>query len=281
MKKSTLFLACCIGLMLFASCKKDPIAPTIALFDDVGCVTENAQVYSGDPIVVGFTLTGEKPTLMDVVISKDGVVLAKKTDTLNSQRTDPVAPYIYKATFVIEASGTINIKGTVTDVNGLTASKSFNIFANEKPNAKFVGRYEGNALISGTLKANINGMEPIEQPFDNREMPAVLLLEAGDEINEVVGTCTFEDRTVDCKGTVEGNTVTFEALNDVVTFNYDLGGGMSVSPQINMTYTIKGTLNDGVLMLDGNCTGNGNINLFIYSGTLDIEATIGGNLIKE
>lgn len=281
MKKSTLFLACCIGLMLFASCKKDPIAPTIDIFEDVGCVTENAQVYSGDEIVVGFTGTGENLTQIEIVLSQDGTVLARHTESFEGQKDDPVTPFYYEASFVLEATGTINIKGTVTDANGLIASKSFNIFANEKPNAKFVGRYEGNALISGTVSANINGMAPIEQPFENREMPAVLLLEAGDEINEVVGTCTFEDRTIDCKGTVEGNTVTFEALNDVVTFNYDLGGGMSVSPQINMTYTIKGTLNDGVLMLDGNCAGNGDIAIFFYSGTLDLSATIGGSLIKE
>lgn len=280
MKKSSLFLACCIGLMFFASCKKDPVAPTINILEDVGVVTEDAQVYSGDEIVVGFTGTGENLTQIEIVISQDGIVLASHSDDLNSQRNDPTSPFYYWHSFTIEASGTVNVKGTVTDANGLTASKSFNIHFNEKPNAKFVGRYEGNALATGILHANISGMDPIDQDFTDRETPIVLQLEAGFDINEVTGTCSFEDRTVDCKGTVEGNVVTFEVIDDVITFNYDLGG-FSVSPQLNVTYNIKGTLTDGQLLLDGSCQGNGDINLFIYSGTVDMDATVGGSLTKE
>ena len=280
MKKTTLFLACCIGLMLFASCKKDPIAPTINLLADAGCVTENAQVYSGDEILVGFTGTGENLTQIEIVLSQNGTILANHSENLGNQKTDPVSPFTYKHAFTIQANGTVNIKGTVTDANGLTASKSFNINFNEKPNAKFVGRYEGNALATGTLHANINGMDPFDQDFADRETPMVLELEAGTNINEVVGTCTFDDRSVDCHGTVEGDVVTFEAINDVITFNYEMGG-FSVSPQLNVTYNIKGTLNGNQLMLDGTCSGNGDINLFIYSGTIDMDATVGGSLTKE
>ena len=274
MKKSTFFLACCIGLMLFASCKKDPIAPTINIFAGEGCVTENAQLYSGDEIMVGFQVTGEKLTNIEVLISQNGIQLASDSESIDAE------VYTYLNKFTIDATGIVNIKGTITDAAGQTATKSFNIVYEEKPNAKFIGRYEGNALSSGTMHANINGMEPIEQEFTDREMPVVLELEAGADMNEVVGTCTFEDRTVDCKGTVDGNVVTFEAINDVITFNYDFNG-FNVSPQLNVTYNIKGTLNDNQLMLDGNCTGNGNINLFIYNGTVDMEASVGGSLTKQ
>ena len=274
MKKSTFFLACCIGLMLFASCKKDPIAPTINIFAGEGCVTENAQLYSGDEIMVGFQVTGEKLTNIEVLISQNGIQLASDSESIDAE------VYTYLNKFTIDATGIVNIKGTITDAAGQTATKSFNIVYEEKPNAKFIGRYEGNALSSGTMHANINGMEPIEQEFTDREMPVVLELEAGADMNEVVGTCTFEDRTIDCRGTVEGNVVTFEAINDVITFNYDFNG-FNVSPQLNVTYNIKGTLNDNQLMLDGNCTGNGNINLFIYNGTVDMEASVGGSLTKQ
>lgn len=274
MKKSTFFLACCIGLMLFASCKKDPIAPTINIFAGEGCVTENAQLYSGDEIMVGFQVTGEKLTNIEVLISQNGIQLASDSESIDAE------VYTYLNKFTIDATGIVNIKGTITDAAGQTATKSFNIVYEEKPNAKFIGRYEGNALSSGTMHANINGMEPIEQEFTDREMPVVLELEAGADMNEVVGTCTFEDRTIDCRGTVDGNVVTFEAINDVITFNYDFNG-FNVSPQLNVTYNIKGTLNDNQLMLDGNCTGNGNINLFIYNGTVDMEASVGGSLTKQ
>ena len=62
MKKSTLFIACCIGLLFFASCKKDPIAPTINISNGSEFVTENAQVFTGDEVTVGFNATGEDLT---------------------------------------------------------------------------------------------------------------------------------------------------------------------------------------------------------------------------
>ena len=275
MKKSSLFLACCIGLMLFASCKKDPIAPTITLMQGEGYLTENAQVYANEDLMVGFVATGEKLVEIETKVTKNGVLLSRSVESL-----DELPTYSGSSHISISEAGTVTITGTVTDAAGQTASVSINVFCEEKPNAKFVGRYEGNALSSGTMHANINGMEPIEQEFTDREMPVVLELEAGADMNEVVGTCTFEDRTIDCRGTVDGNVVTFEAINDVITFNYDFNG-FNVSPQLNVTYNIKGTLNDNQLMLDGNCTGNGNINLFIYNGTVDMEASVGGSLTKQ
>ena len=275
MKKSSLFLACCIGLMLFASCKKDPIAPTITLMQGEGYLTENAHVFANEDLIVGFVATGEKLVEIETKITKDGLLLSRSIESL-----DELPTYTGSSHISISEAGTVTITGTVTDAAGQTASVSINVFCEEQPNAKFVGRFEGNALSSGTLHANITGMDPIDQEFTDRETPVVLELAAGDDINEVVGTCTFEDRSVDCRGTVEGNVVTFEAINDVITFNYDLGG-FSISPQLNVTYNIKGTLTDGQLMLDGSCQGNGDINLFIYSGTVDMDATVGGSLTKE
>lgn len=276
MKKSTLFLACCIGLMLFASCKKDPVAPTITTLPSPSYEIGSTSMYSGDEITVGFHATGEKLTNIEVVISQNGTILASHSESIDNQAT-----YEYWHSFIFEAEGNVNIRGTVTDAAGQTASKDFDIPYVEKPNVKFVGRYEGNALATGILHANINGMEPIDEEFTDRETPIVLQLEAGTNINEVVGTCTFENRSVDCIGTVEGNMVTFETINDVITFNYDMGG-FNVSPQMNVTYNIKGTLNGNQLQLDGTCKGNGDINvLFIYNGTVEMDATVGGSLTKE
>lgn len=275
MKKSTLFMACCIGLMLFASCKKDPIAPTITTLPSPSYEIGSSYMYSGDEITVGFQATGEKLTKIEVVISQNGTVLASHSESIDNQET-----YDYWHSFTFEAEGNVNIRGTVTDAAGQTASKDFDILYKEKPNAKFVGRYEGNALATGIMRANISGMDPIEEEFSDREMPVVLELREGANTEEVMGTCTLEDRTIDCYGTVEGNTVTFEAINDVITFNYSMGG-FNISPQMNMTYNIKGTLTDGQLLLDGTCSGNGNINLFIYNGTVEMDATVGGSLTKN
>ena len=150
MKKSTLFLACCIGLMLFASCKKDPVAPTISVITDTGYVTENAQIFSGDNIKVGFNATGEKLTKIEITLTQNGTVINSSQATIEN-----LTSYSYTAAFTVEATGTVTVTGTVTDANGLTASKNFNINYNEKPNAKFLNSldWECNLFTMNSLTA--------------------------------------------------------------------------------------------------------------------------------
>ena len=275
MKKSTLFLACCIGLMLFASCKKDPVAPTISVITDTGYVTENAQIYSGDIIKVGFNATGEKLTKIEITLTQNGTVINSSQATIENQTS-----FSHTAAFTVEATGTVTVTGTVTDANGMTGSKSFNINYNEKPNAKFIGHYEGNALATGSYQAEVSGLEPVQQEFTDREVPVILDIAAGDDINKIVATCTIDDRTMTALGTVEGDKITFETINDVITFDYDLGI-MVIHPEINVTYSIVSTLVDGQLNLEGNCTGNGVMNYGFFSGTINLEATVGGSLNKK
>ena len=275
MKKSTLFLACCIGLMLFASCKKDPVAPTINVITDTGYVTENAQIYSGDIIKVGFNATGEKLTKIEITLTQNGTVINSSQATIENQTS-----FSHTAAFTVEATGTVTVTGTVTDANGMTGSKSFNINYNEKPNAKFIGHYEGNALATGSYQAEVSGLEPVQQEFTDREVPVILDIAAGDDINKIVATCTIDDRTMTALGTVEGDKITFETINDVITFDYDLGI-MVIHPEINVTYSIVSTLVDGQLNLEGNCTGNGVMNYGFFSGTINLEATVGGSLNKK
>ena len=275
MKKSTLFLACCIGLMLFASCKKDPVAPTISVITDTGYVTENAQIYSGDIIKVGFNATGEKLTKIEITLTQNGTVINSSQATIENQTS-----FSHTAAFTVEATGTVTVTGTVTDANGLTGSKSFNINFIEKPNAKFIGHYEGNALATGSYQAEVSGLEPVQQEFTDREVPVILDIAAGDDINNIVATCTIDDRTMTALGTVEGDKITFETINDVITFDYDLGI-MVIHPEINVTYSIVSTLVDGQLNLEGNCTGNGVMNYGFFSGTINLEATVGGSLNKK
>ena len=275
MKKSTLFLACCIGLMLFASCKKDPVAPTISVITDTGYVTENAQIYSGDIIKVGFNATGEKLTKIEITLTQNGTVINSSQATIENQTS-----FSHTSAFTVEATGTVTVTGTVTDANGLTGSKSFNINYNEKPNAKFIGHYEGNALATGSYQAEVSGLEPVQQEFTDREVPVILDIAAGDDINKIVATCTIDDRTMTALGTVEGDKITFETINDVITFDYDLGI-MVIHPEINVTYSIVSTLVDGQLNLEGNCTGNGVMNYGFFSGNINLEATVGGSLNKK
>lgn len=280
MKKSALFLACCIGLMLFASCKKDPVAPTIDIQKGEGFVYENAQVYSGDQIMVGFYCTGESLTKVEIVLSQNGTILDSYIDDCTSQKNEPVPPYHCEHSFTIDATGTVNIKGTVTDANGLTASKAFDIQFNEKPNAKFIGHYEGDALFTGIMKAEISGFDPIEQEVTDKDVPVVLELRSGETMTEVIGNCKINDQDMELKGTVEGNKVTFEAVNTTVSYNYDMNG-FNIPVDVNITYAVTGTLDNETLTLSGTCNGGGEIHLLIYNGTTSIDGTIGGSLVKQ
>jgi len=274
MKRSILFMACCIGLMLLASCKKDPIAPTIKVFNGAGYAVENTQVFSGDQITVGFVAMGENLTQIEVTLSQNGTTL-----TQHSENIEKLDLYNYSHTFSVDAIGTVTIIGKITDAAGQTAVCSFNILCEEKPNAKFVGHYEGDALFTGIMKAEFIGMDSMEQEVTDRPVPVTLDLRAGEGLNDVVGTCKTEDQEMEIKGIVDGNSVTFEAVNTTFTFNYTMNG-FNVSPTMDVTYNVKGTLNGETLSLDGTCVGNGNLNLIIYNGTIAMDGTLGGSLNK-
>ena len=268
-------LTCLVGLMMLASCKKDPIAPTITAIQNEGYATENTQIYSGDEITVGFNATGEKLTKIEITLTENGTVIDSRNQILEN-----VATYSYSASFTVQATGAVTVTGIVTDAVGQTATKSFNINCNEKPNTKFIGHYQGNALFNGYYEASITGVgEPMHQDFTDHEIPVIVEIAAGESMNEVVATCHIEDRTMTVNGTVEGDVITFEAIDDVVTFNYDLSG-FTISPEVSMTYTIAATLADGQLRLEGTCTGEGEIHALIYNGTLALDGTIGGSLEK-
>ena len=275
MKKSTLFLACCIGLMLFASCKKDPVAPTISVITDTGYVTENAQFFSGDYIKVGFNATGEKLTKIEITLTQNGTVINSSQATIEN-----LTSFSHTAAFTVEVTGTVTITGTVTDANGLTASKNFDINFNEKPNAKFIGHYEGDALFTGIMKAEVTGLDPVEQEVTDRAVPVILELRDGETMTEVIGNCKINDQDMELKGTVEGNKVTFEAVNTTVSYNYDMNG-FNIPLEMNVTYAVAGTLENKTLTLNGTCNGEGEIHLLIYNGTTSIDGTIGGSLEKQ
>ena len=258
MKKTALFLACCIGLMFFASCKKGN--PTISIATGTQYVNQDTQVFSGDQITVGFSATGENLTKIEMNASQSGTVLYNNTQSIDNQ-----SAFLYAHNFVIEAISAVTITGTVTDAKGRTATKSFDIVCYEKPNAKFIGHYEGNALFTGTGTSTMPGYE--NMTFENQELPAVVDMVAGDNVNEVMATILINEQTNTVKGIVDGDKVSFEAINSTYTV---------VFFPLNMTYNIVGTLNNGQLNLEGDCHGEGSL----MGITAELEGTLGGSLNK-
>ena len=266
-------MACCIGLMLFASCKKDT-QPTINIATGPDYAGPNTEVYSGDEITVGFNVTGENLTQIVISADQNGTVLYTYTETIDNLNT-----YFFTKTFSIDATGTVIIGGTVTDAKGYTATTSFSIICNEKPNAKFVGHYEGDALVTGTYDITVTNMDPIHDVMTDQPFPTILDIVAGEENDKVIATVVINDQTNSVVGTVDGYKVTFEAISDTYTMNYEYSG-FSVPITLDMTYNIIGTLNEGMLDLEGTCKGYGEFNMFIINGSIELEGTVGGSLTK-
>ena len=274
MKKSTLAIACCIGLMLFASCKKD-VAPTITLFQGEGYITENAEIYTSTDVKVGFVATGENLTKIVVSATQNGAII--QDDII--QLIDNESSYTMTTSLSFDTPGIVTITGTVFDKKGNGATKSFDIYCDEKPNAKFIGHYEGTALLNGTFEAVIEGVEPMQQTIENQPFATSVEITEGADINTVVAAITINEQTDTVVGTVEGNKVAFEAINETITYNYEYQG-FSVPVTFNMNYIIIGELNDNHLDLDGTCIGTGELHVFMYNGTINIDSTVGGSLVK-
>lgn len=269
MRKVTLAMTCLVALALLASCKKD-VQPTISIVGGSEYASQDTEIYSGDQIAVGFNVTGENLTQIAISVEQNGTVLYTHDEALANE-----SAYFYAKTFTIDAIGTVTISGTVTDAKGHTASTSFSIICNEKPNAKFVGHYEGDALITGSYDVDLSNMDPIHEDIENQPFAAFANISAGDNPNEVIASIKINDQTNTVKGIVDGNKVVFEAINDTYNMTYQ---GFTVP--IDMTYNITGTLNNGMLDLEGDCKGIGDINLVFITGTIKLEGVVGGSLNK-
>lgn len=275
MKKTTLFMACCIGLMLLVSCKKE-VKPTLNVFAGPGYASQGTEMYSGDDITLGFTATGKDLVQFVMTVTNNGEAIYTDTEIIDNQ-TD----YIYANTFTLEADGAVTISGTITDAAGNTATASFDIVCNEKPNAKFQGYYEGLALLNGSINLQQNGQSMFTNEMNNYEMPITMELRPGETIYEVVGTIVINEQAQNIRGLVDGNTVTFEGINDEFSMTIP-AGGFSVNPTINTTYNIIGTLEGNTLTLNGECKGEGEFNIpFVGSGDILLDTNISGSLNKQ
>lgn len=268
-------MACCIGLLLLAGCKKK-VAPTITVFQGEGYLTENAQVYANENVKLGFVATGEKLVELETIITKDGILISRSTESIEGQPSS----YTSSTNISFIDTGTMTVMATVTDANGLTASTSYNFDCIEKPYEKFLGNYEGNALFSGNMEVNMDGVDPMQQEVTEHEVPVSVVISGGPAVDEVIILLQMDNQEMELAGKVDGNVITCEADHVSYSFNYDLGGGFNVTPEMDVSYIVKATLEGNQLMIDGTCTGSGEVHVLIYNGTISVDGIIGGSLNK-
>lgn len=254
-------------------CKKD-IYPVISIATGSNYISQNTEVFSGDPITVGFNIIGDNLTNIEMNASHNGTVLYANVQSINN-----VSEYLYTHNFTVDAIGTVTITGIVTDAKGHTATESFDIICYERPNAKFVGHYEGDILINGIYDIELSNIDSVHNNITDLPFAAIADIVASSNANEVLATITINDHPNTVTGIVDNNKVTFNPINGIYTINYDYNG--YVMPIIiDMTYYIFGTLNNGKLELGGNCEGYGEINVFFINGSVTMEGIIGGSLDK-
>lgn len=120
MKKLSFALACIIGLMFFASCKKDSKL-TITPIKTQGYVTDGAEVNIGETIKFGFDATGTDLDVFSYLITAgdssvgEEIFLEKQTS------------YSFTGSYTAENAGTVTIVGTIKNVKGETVTSTMTI----------------------------------------------------------------------------------------------------------------------------------------------------------
>ena len=111
MKKLSFALACIIGLMFFASCKKDTKL-TITPIKTQGYVTNGTEVNIGETIQFGFDAEG---TDLDVF---SYVITAGDSSVGGEYFLEKQTEYSFTGNYETEISGTVTIVGTIKNAKG-------------------------------------------------------------------------------------------------------------------------------------------------------------------
>lgn len=253
------------------------IKPSIDPITDGGFITDGNGVLIGQPFNVGFKASGQNLTRLEVNILQNGNVIASHFEDIENSDI-----YNYSHSFEVSTAGPMNVQGIIKDAAGHSVSTDFTITAfEENPSAAFLGHYEGEVFFNGNyiITANIL-QDPITDELPNDPIPMGIELEQGDNICEVIGTCHIEDQPFSLKGVVNGNTITFESFDDVISYEFNLGGNL-FNPQITATYNLTATLEDGILYIEGTCNGQSSISYaYIITGNIALESTMNGSLNK-
>ena len=157
MKKLALALMCLVSVAFFASCDPEDITtpePTIAILAEEGFVTNNSVVDLETPFCYGFMVASNPDTQKELssLIVKIG---DDDADTIALTGTD----YIFRDTISLRLDrdiiGETAIVGTVTDVDGKSATATITLQLNETPltATAFEWNRHGSAAVTGGIEA--------------------------------------------------------------------------------------------------------------------------------
>lgn len=144
----------------------------------------------------------------------------------------------------------------------------------EKPYEKFIGSYEGSALLRGTVSFNMGSMGSFVQDIENT-FPMDITLSAGNADNKLVMTYTPDDQseTYTATGTITDDQVVF----DPIEVEQEIEGAL-----ISLTLDLEGTLSGNIFALSGTFNGDGNLTIADYPLPIpySVTGTVSANLDK-
>jgi hypothetical protein len=145
----------------------------------------------------------------------------------------------------------------------------------EEANEKFVGTFSGKTTATATvIFPQLSMSETMDEEFY-----LTMVIAAGEESDQVIATCSFEDEAFTLNGTVDGDNVDFETISTNINESVD---GMSI--QVSTSIDLNGTLISNGLSLNGTIEGDGSVSTPVsgvsISSPITIEGTIAGNLAK-
>lgn len=233
--------------------------PTITLFEEENCISEGAEVVAGEPFLV--SLSGEGKELKDlklVFVDNDNNVLEEFTKELNNANE-----FTFTKFFSIDQVGDVTLTATVTDNQDKVASLDVNFKVIPAPEPTFEAHYQGTVNLDANASAMMLNY-PINVDYDMD-----ILLSEAEEEGRVNAIITFAGNNYTTTGTKNGNVIDLEPFN--VTLDFE---GSTVDATIDM----NGTIGEGVLAVQGDLTGSGNINFSGFNVPATIEGTVSGDL---
>ena len=233
--------------------------PTITLLEEENCITEGTEVVAGELFFVALSCEGKALNDLKLVfVDNDNNVLEEWSKELNNADEFTCAKY-----FTINQVGDVTLTATLTDSQDKVASLNVNFKVIPAPEPSFEAHYQGTVNLDATASAMMLSY-PINVDYDMD-----ILLSEVEEEGQINAIINFAGNNYTTTGTKDGNVIDLEPFDVALDFE-----GSTVDATIDM----NGTIGDGVLGVQGDLTGSGNINFSGFNVPATIEGTVSGDL---
>ena len=282
MKKLFFGLACIIGLMFFASCTQEQIddimaqKPVVEFVSGEGLISGNTGVYVGDTLNFKVRVAPNSGSEAELSHFNFAITDATGATVLDENPTilKPAEENFFEFTFVPDHASTYAVTATVTDANN--KANVVNIVVDYvEPVVEGIGTFSGLINIVGHVTTNEVVGYTYDGDYNIDSLATTLTLGHVADDNRVSATLDIDGTPVTLYGTMgEDNTIDFDEFN----FSKTITLGVEVT--LDLTMNMTGVLENDVLTLSGNASGEGKTMIAIIEFKANFEGNIDGSLEK-